>query len=116
MEAQNRLKVVGVVAWMEFLQEPHALLGKGERDRLPPVRRRQRRQDRAAAFALSACGDDTVNPSNPDAGPSKDGTAESSAKDGGDGGRADAPPDGVEDARGGDVHQNDGKSEDASGD
>jgi hypothetical protein len=37
----------------------------------------------AAALALSGCGDDTVNPSNPEAGPSKDATVDGEA--GGDG-------------------------------
>jgi hypothetical protein len=65
------------------------------------------------AFALGACGDDTVNPSNPDAGPSKDATTDGAGKDGGDGGgHADAHADAPEDAVG-DVHPNDGESDDA---
>jgi len=65
----------------------------------------------AIAFALGACGDDTVNPSNPDAAPSKDATADGAGKDGGDGGHADAHADAHEDAHEdaeGDVQQNDG--------
>jgi hypothetical protein len=69
----------------------------------------------AVAFALAACGDDTVNPSNPEAGPSKDATTDGPGKDGGDGGHADAHADAHEDAEG-DVHQNDGESGDGGGD
>jgi hypothetical protein len=68
----------------------------------------------AFAFALAACGDDTVNASNPDAGPSKDATADGAGKDGGDAGHADAHADAHEDA-GGDVHQTDGESGDSGG-
>jgi hypothetical protein len=66
----------------------------------------------AIAFALGACGDDTVNPSIPDAGPSKDATTDGAGKDGGDDGHADAHADAHGDA-GGDVQQNDGEKGDA---
>jgi hypothetical protein len=44
-------------------------------------------------IAFTACSDDTVNPSNPDAGPSKDVAAEAAGKDAGDGGHVDAHAD-----------------------
>jgi hypothetical protein len=68
----------------------------------------------AVAFALGACGDDTVNPSNPDAGPSKDATTDGADKDGGDGGHTDAHADARGDAEG-DVQQNDGETGDGGG-
>jgi len=62
----------------------------------------------AVAFALGGCGDDTVNASNPDAGPSKDATTDGAGKGGGDSGaHADAHED-----TGGDVQHNDGETGD----
>jgi hypothetical protein len=54
----------------------------------------------AAALALAGCGDDTVNPANPDAGPSKDATVDGEAGADGapvaEGGSADASDAGAE--------------------
>src|SRR5262249_19926470 len=57
----------------------------------------------AVAFALAGCGDDSVNPSNPDAGPSKDATTDGEGgggeggHEGGGGGDASAATDAGED-------------------